>query len=102
MVAQPGDYPWSSYGANTGGKCEPWISPHSEDLARGSDPETRAAAYRALFVESMPDDLVLEIRRYLQQQKVLGTDRFRAWVEARTGWFSTVRPAGRQPGRPNG
>lgn len=102
MVAQPGDYPWSSYGANTGGKCEPWISPHSEYLALGSDPETRAAAYRGLFVESLPDDLVLEIRSYLQQQKVQGTDRFRAWVEARTGRFSTVRPAGRPPGRSNG
>lgn len=102
MVAQPGDYPCSSYGANTAGKCEPWISPHSEYLALGSDPETRAAAYRALFAEALPDDLVLEIHSYLQQQRVLGTDRFRAWVEARTGRFSTVRPAGRPPGQSNG
>lgn len=102
MVAQPGDYPWSSYGTNSGEKCEPWISAHSEYLALGSSSAARAAAYRALFFEALPDDLVLEIRSYLQQQKVLGTDRFRAWVEERTGRFSKVRPAGRPLGRSSG
>jgi len=33
--------------------------------------------------DALPTELVAEIRDYLQQQKVLGTDRFRAWVEAR-------------------
>jgi hypothetical protein len=30
--------------------------------------------------DALPTELVAEIRDYLQQQKVLGTDRFRAWV----------------------
>lgn len=44
--------------------------------------------------------MVVEIRHYLQQQKALGTDRFRAWVEAHTGRLETVRPQGR-PRRQN-
>jgi putative transposase len=101
MVAQPGDDWWSSYGANAEGRCEPWISPHSEYLALGSDPEARAVACRALFAEALPEDFVLEIRSYLQQQKVLGTDRFRAWDEARTGRFSHVDYQGMKHSSPS-
>jgi hypothetical protein len=38
-----------------------------------------------------------EIRTYLQQQKPLGSKRFRAWVESRAGRFATARA----PGRPS-
>lgn len=34
------------------------------------------------------------VRDHLQQQKVSGSGRFRAWVEARTGRFAAVRPIG--------
>jgi hypothetical protein len=36
-----------------------------------------------------------EIRTYLQQQKPLGSKRFRAWVESRAGRFATARAPGR-------
>ncbi len=101
MVAAPGDYPWSSYRANAEGCMDALLNPHAEYLALGADPTTRTAAYRALFAEALPDELVNEIRGYLQQQKALGTDRFRAWVEARTGRFATTRPLGRPPRRSN-
>ena len=73
------------------------FSAFSEYLALGADPAARAAAYRALFADALPDELVTEIRCHLQQQKVLGSDRFHAWVEARTGRFAgcarlAVRP----------
>lgn len=71
------------------------LTMHSEYLALSSNRLTRASAYRALFAEALPDALVAEIRAYLQQQKVLGTNRFRAWVETRTGRFAAVRPVGR-------
>jgi REP-associated tyrosine transposase len=73
------------------------LTPHPEYLALGADSVARASAYRALFDEQLPDESVAEIRRYLQQQKALGTDRFRAWMEARTGRFTSVRRAGRPP-----
>lgn len=101
MVAQPGDHPWSSHGANALGHADPLLTPHAEYLALGPDPSARATAYGALFTDAMPDPLVQEIRDYLQQQKALGTDRFRAWVEARTGRFATVRGAGRPPRHSN-
>lgn len=101
MVARPGDYPWSSHGANAGERTDPLLTPHPGYLALGTDPAARAAAYRDLFADALPDELVSEIRGYLQQQKALGTDRFRSWVEARTGRFAMVRPPGRPPGRPD-
>ena len=97
MVARPGDYAWSSWRAHAGKRFDPLLTPHPEYLALGADSAARASAYRALFEEQLPDQLVAEIRHYLQQQKALGTDRFRAWVEARTGRFTGVRRAGRPP-----
>ncbi len=101
MVAQPGEYAWSSYCANSGARTDPLLAHHSEYLALGADPAARASAYRALCADVLSDELVEEIRIHLQQQKVFGTDRFRSWVEARTGRFATVRPPGRPPKDPN-
>ena len=97
IAAEPADYPWSSHRANACGKHDPLLRPHACYLALGTDDSARAAAYQRLFAEALPAPLVAEIRDYLQQQKALGSDRFRAWVEARTGRFSTARPPGRPP-----
>lgn len=74
-----------------GGVFDPLVSPHACYLALGADRRAREAAYRQLFDEALPASLVMEIREYLQQQKALGSDRFRAWVESRTGRFATAR-----------
>lgn len=97
MVSHPSEYPWSSYAANVGERIDPLLMQHPEYLALGSDLPGRASAYRELFRETLPEELVSEIRSYLAQQKALGTDRFRAWVESRTGRFAGLRPVGRQP-----
>jgi putative transposase len=99
MVGHPAEYPWSSYVSNAGERIDPLLTPHSEYLALGKAPAARASAYRELFEEALPEELVCEIRSYLAQQRALGTDRFRAWVEARTGRFAGLRPVGRQPSR---
>lgn len=101
IAAEPTEYPWSSCRANAGGVFDPLLTPHGCYLALGSDRSVREAAYRHLFDEALPAALVAEIRQYLQQQKALGSDRFRAWVEARTGRFATARPPGRPPQRSN-
>ncbi len=100
MVPQPGDWPWSSHAAHVGERADPLLTPHAEYLALGTDPAARASGYRALFADVLPEELVTEIRCHLQQQKALGSDRFRAWVEARTGRFVAVRPSGR-PSKPS-
>lgn len=101
IAAEPGDYPWSNHRANAGHVYDPLLSPHACYLALGHDPTSRTMAYRGLFDEALPDDTVAEIRCYLKQQRALGSDRFRAWVEARTGRFATACPPGRPPQRSN-
>src|SRR5690606_27406365 len=61
------------------------------------DRRTRAIAYRTLFQTALDEELIAAIRTHLQQQKALGCDQFRAWVEARTGVFAGVGPPGRPP-----
>lgn len=95
MVAHPGDYTWSSWRAHVGEHADPMLTPHAQYLALGADGASRAKAYRSLFDEALPAELVDEIHRYLVQERALSSDRCRAWVEARTGRFSTVRSAGR-------
>ena len=102
MVADPGDHPWSSYGAHADGRVDPLLTAHACYLELGADAAERAAAYKALFNEALSDKVVHEIRMYLQQQKALGTDRFRAWVEARTRRFAAVQSPGRPRDRSNG
>lgn len=78
-----------------GERIDPLLTPHAEYLALGADAAARASTYRVLFDEALPAELVDDIRRYLRQQKALGTDHFRAWVEARTGRFAGLRTVGR-------
>jgi putative transposase len=51
MVASPGDYRWSSYGANALGIPCDWLTPHPLYLALGSCDATRQAAYRELCAD---------------------------------------------------
>ncbi|KAA0069191.1 hypothetical protein CIW53_13695 [Rhodanobacter sp. T12-5] len=47
--------------------------------------------------ETLSDDDIAAIRNYLQQQRALGRDNFRAMVEAKTQRFAGIRPAHRPP-----
>lgn len=95
MVGDPSDYPWSSYQANALGRPDGLVTPSPTLLALAGDPAARLAAYRALFNEVLTDEAIAEIRLFLQQQRALGTDRFRAQVEAKLKRFADVRPAHR-------
>ncbi|WP_345781814.1 transposase [Rhodanobacter sp. AS-Z3] len=97
MVAQPYEYAWSSWRAHAGGSADPLLTVHLAYIELGYDPASLASVYQALFAAALPNAFVEEIRIHLQQQKVPGTDRFRSWVEARSGRFATVRPSGRPP-----
>ncbi|MEP7044408.1 MAG: transposase [Dokdonella sp.] len=95
MLNDPAAYPWSSFQVNAMRKQEDFVTPHPAYLALGSDALSRSEAYRALFREAMPDDLLRDIRSTLQQQRALGTDRFQERVEAELRRFAGVRPVGR-------
>ena len=48
LVAQPGDYPWSSFGHYTGQRTDKFITPHPLVWELGNTPFAREAAYAEL------------------------------------------------------
>jgi putative transposase len=63
----------------------------------GSHARDARRAYWQLLRETLSDDDLTAIRSYLQQQRTLGRDNFRAMVEAKTQRFAAIRPAHRPP-----
>ncbi|HVI59844.1 MAG TPA: transposase [Luteimonas sp.] len=63
--------------------------------ALGATEAERTAAYRCLLDEALLDDLIAEVRHYLQQQRAWGRDDFCAMIEAKTHRFAGTRPAHR-------
>jgi putative transposase len=95
MVAQPQDYRWSSVHTHLGTACDPLISPHPLYLGLGNTIEARASAYRLwLQADQDPEELV-NIRRYIAQQRALGDHRFQAMVEKTLNRTAVYRPGGR-------
>lgn len=97
MVAQPGEYRWSSHRAHIG-EAEPklWV-PHPEYLRLGSDKTERVAAYQALFSEVLDAERVQQIRDSLNRGHALGTSRFRDEMERLTGVRQQAAKRGRKP-----
>lgn len=93
MTDDPAAWPWSSCAANLGLRPHSGLLPHPTWLALGSTAAERIAAYRRLLDEAIPDDMLADLRLYLQQQRAWGRDDFRAMVEARTRRFAGTRPA---------
>lgn len=95
MATTPEAYRWSSYHHNALGHDDPLLTPHPEDLALGTNIERRKQAYRTLFENVISNERLAEIQAYLQQQRVLGTPRFQAHIEAVLGRRATLQPRGR-------
>ncbi len=101
MVQHPGDYPWSSYGANAQGKPDALISPHGLYRRLGRSNEEREAAYRQLFRVQIANADLEAIRQSTNKAWVLGDSRFRAKVEALSERRAAPLPRGR-PRREDG
>jgi len=97
MTDDPTTFPWSSCASHCSLRQEAILSPHPQYTTLAATPEARAEAYRQLLHEALSDDDLKAIRTYLQQQRALGRDDFRAMVEAKTQRFASVRPAHRPP-----
>ena len=85
IVAEPGEYRWSSYAANALGSLDPVIRAHPRYLVLGEDPAARCAAYRTLVKDAVSEQDLHAIRLQLQRQHALGPDTFRASIEAQLG-----------------
>jgi putative transposase len=77
MVADPADYPWSSYHWHAPGKSDPLITAHAAYLALGSTNEECHQAYRGLFRDQLDPARLQEIRESLNQCRVLGSECFK-------------------------
>lgn len=93
MVQHASEYTWSSYRHNGAGKVIQLISPHPEYLRLGKTDIERQQQYRLLFREIMVERDINEIRAATNKAWVLGSDRFKAQIEEKTGRRSM--PAGR-------
>jgi putative transposase len=94
IVAEPGEYPWSSYAANVTGKGDTLVSPHPLYLALGrTDGECRQA-YRRLFERDIDPAAIDEIREATQKGWPLGDGQFRGEVARISGRRATPLPKG--------
>jgi putative transposase len=96
MVATPAAYSWSSHRMNASGAPGGMLVAHERYLALGADGAARARTYRALFQEATADEELAAIRTATNGNYVLGSERFRAQIEAMLGRRVTPR----SPGRP--
>jgi len=96
MAKTAGDYKWSSYHYNAYGKTDSVINPHERYLALGTDAAQCYLQYRELFRYQMDDQSLHEIRGAVNQEWVLGSERFKDEIEEVLQ--RRVRPA--KPGRP--
>ena len=101
MTDDPMKFPWSSCAANCGHRNDSLLRPHFAYAALGDAPAERASAYQTLLRETLSEDDLRDIRNYLQQQRALGRDDFRAMVEAKTRRFAGIRPAHRPARAPS-
>jgi Transposase and inactivated derivatives len=85
MVAHASEYPWSSYQGNALGKVIQLLTPHVLYRQLGKTDDERQSAYRALFRGRMAERDLKDIREATMKSWVLGDNRFKAMIEARTG-----------------
>lgn len=95
ITDDPAAFPWSSAAAHCGFRSDALLTAHPAYTAIGLTDAERSDAYQALLRETLSDDDLQAIRTYLQQQRALGRDAFKAMVEAKTQRFASTRPAHR-------
>ena len=96
IVDDPKDYPWSSARAHLGLRHDPILSTHPAFRALGSTDAERIAAYRGWIAEPVDADEQARIRRYIAQERALGSGRFQDMVERALGYPATVMDSGRK------
>jgi putative transposase len=95
MVAQPNDFPWSSYRANAEGKIDILVTPHLEYQRLGSSAGEREIAYRAFVKEPMEAEQLTAVRDATNKGWALGGGRFQEKIERLTQRRTMPLPKGR-------
>lgn len=84
LVANPSDYPWSSFRHNALGRPDPIVTPHSLVQSMGQHPAERAAAYQSLFDYSLDPDACELIRSATNAGIAVGDENFQRKLERST------------------
>ncbi len=95
-VAEPADYPWSSYHANACGTADPLVTPHALYLALAANAPARREAYRDLFAETPDDEFVEALRATTNGGWALGSERFQRQIAAIAVRRASPLPKGRK------
>lgn len=98
MVANPQDYPWSSYRRNAlgmSGLNADWLTAHEEYLRLGRGEGDRQVAYQQLFQIAISINDLSEIRECTHKGWALGGDRFREQIEVLGKRRATSKGVGR-------
>lgn len=96
MVAEPGDYPWSSYHHYVGRRSDKLVTPHPLYWELGNTPFARDEAYASLVRAGVSE----------QQKRALTDSALRGWALGEPGYVAELqrrterRVAPSQPGRP--
>ena len=82
MVADPGDYRWSSYRANAQGRANALLVPHSAFELIATDADERRRRYAEFIEQGIPAQDLASIRKAVQSQRrfagtLLGSEPFR-------------------------
>jgi putative transposase len=95
MVERAEDYRWSSVHSNLGAERDPLVTPHPVFTAFAMGGRGTANPYQAWLQEGIgPGDLAA-IRTHLQQERVLGSERFQRMIGETLNRPVAVRPRGR-------
>ncbi|MFC1664430.1 transposase [Pseudomonadota bacterium] len=90
MVDHPGEYRWSSYQYNAYGEGSPIVQAHAVYEALGPSADDRQWAYRELFRHQLDNAVIHDLRDALNQELVLGNERFKDKIGAPNRCQSTV------------
>jgi putative transposase len=80
MVAQAGDYRWSSWRAHALGAADALVAEHALYRALAPTPAGRQAAYRALFDAPLDEAFLTEVRAATNGGWALGDTRFKRQI----------------------
>jgi putative transposase len=94
LVAHPGDYGWSSYGANARGDVDPLVTTHPEYERLGRSAKARRAAYAAQAEEHLDEQMLTRIRDTTNKAWVLGDEAFCQEIETILNRRALPRPRG--------
>jgi putative transposase len=94
LVTEPGDYAWSSYGANALGNDDPLVTHHPAYEKLGRSQKARQAAYAKAFGTPIDEALLTRVRDATNKAWVLGDSAFCQEVEQQLNRRTSPRPRG--------